>query len=846
VSGGGEGAELFPIAADPESYVQTAAAEDALEALCREVRGGRAPAALVGVAGVGKTLILRVLERRLGASFRVVYLHFAALPVDELCNWILGLLGESAGREPERDLLAAGLRLERAGSPLVVILDDAGSMAVTTARRLSALFVEAGGAIRLVLGLAEDARSDQVVCTFHPPASRVELRTLMSREETARYLRAQLVRSEAPQAIRACFDPTTIRHLHYGSGGVPRVLNGLASELVRGHLAISPRREAAARRQPLGFATDPFDVTSDPAAYVPRQATQELLESIETALRRGARAVAVTGPPGLGKTMLLRVLERRLRSGFQAVRVSYTALPPDELCRWILALLGDPAPENGAAGLLELAGRLERVRTALVLLLDDASAIPITTARRLAELAGEARGAMRVVLFAIEDARTPRILDALGSGAVRLRLTEPMSEEETARYIRARLDHASAPKALAQRFDAATVARLYRESGGIPREIHKLAAQLYREGDSPLVTRPPPPELARAPARSEPHEPPTPPAPSDSGAPKREATPAREPPSGRRVAFGLLVLAILLAAIPLLRAGFPWWETERGAEPVVEPPAGAPPPEAPAPPPPAESVEPIAVDVDATPWASVEVDGEYLGVTPLAGVLLPPGPHVFRARMPNGEIREHRVEVRATMRQVLFYAEPAAEKVEPEPRMAPVPAPPPRVPEALPEMEPRTRAAPAPRTPVPEDLPKVTVEPPRAPREKTPEIRVAPKPVTSPRKPEPAPSAAVPGPVASRRAVEPAPPARVPEPVAASRKPEPVPQAVAPEPVSVSINATPWAVIEIDGKEIGETPMSGILLAPGDHRFRARMPDGTVMERTIRIAPDNRHIAFAR
>jgi hypothetical protein len=24
------------------------------------------------------------------------------------------------------------------------------------------------------------------------------------------------------------------------------------------------------------------------------------------------------------------------------------------------------------------------------------------------------------------------------------------------------------------------------------------------------------------------------------------------------------------------------------------------------------------------------------------------------------------------------------------------------------------------------------------------------------------------------------------------------------------------------------------------------MPDGTVMERTIRIAPDNRHIAFAR
>jgi hypothetical protein len=101
------------------------------------------------------------------------------------------------------------------------------------------------------------------------------------------------------------------------------------------------------------------------------------------------------------------------------------------------------------------------------------------------------------------------------------------------------------------------------------------------------------------------------------GAPKREDTPARELPSGRRVAFGLLFLAVLLAAIPLLRAGFPWSEAERGAEPVVEPSAATPPPKAPAPPPPGKSVERIAVDIDATPWASVEVDGEYLGVTPL-------------------------------------------------------------------------------------------------------------------------------------------------------------------------------------------------------------------------------------
>ena len=81
--------------------------------------------------------------------------------------------------------------------------------------------------------------------------------------------------------------------------------------------------------------------------------------------------------------------------------------------------------------------------------------------------------------------------------------------------------------------------------------------------------------------------------------------------------------------------------------------------------------------------------------------------------------------------------------------------------------------------------------------------------------------------------------------MASAREPEPAPPPPAPEPISVSINATPWATIEIDGEEIGVTPMAGVLLAPGDHEFRVRMPDGTVLEEIVRIAPDNRHIAFA-
>jgi len=693
-----EGIESFPITADPQNYVRTEATEEALEALQRRVREGRAPVALVGPPGVGKTLLLRVLDGRLGASFRVVYVPFGALPPDELCTWILAQLGESAGRDPKRDLVAASLRLEGAGSALVVILDDAGSMPAETARWLSALVARAERAIRLVVALAESSVSDQVLSSFQPAPSRVQLRALASADETARYLRAHLVHSNAPREVRARFDPASVLYLHRGSGGVPRVLSGLAGELARGTLSVLPLDEAGARDEPLGFDPDPFGVTSDPAAYVPRPATEELLESVEGALREGMHAIGISGPPGLGKTMLLRVLERRLRGVFQAIRVPYTALFPDEFCRWVLVLLGEAIAEDPGSALGNLARRLERSQTPLVLLLDDAGSIPIPTVRYLVELAAETNGAMRLVLAALEDVRTPSILGCLGRDAVTIRFTSRMSEDETAEYIYARLAHARAPTALVEPFDPETVNRLYVESEGIPRELHKLASEIFREGDGAVAARVAAPRVSEARMAPEPEAPPAPLVPSgvEAEEPKREPVASRIPIGGWLAVFALLAVAILLAAIPLLRGGFPWLTATPVADSVVEPPVPVPPPETSVPPALDESVEPIAV--------------------------------------------------------------------EPTP----------------PSME----------------------EPP--------EIAVVP---------------------------EPAPP--VPE-------PEPVALLPAVEPISVSINATPWATIEIDGDEVGVTPMAGVLLAPGEHQFRVRMPDGTVLEEIIRIAPDHRHIAFSQ
>jgi len=58
------------------------------------------------------------------------------------------------------------------------------------------------------------------------------------------------------------------------------------------------------------------------------------------------------------------------------------------------------------------------------------------------------------------------------------------------------------------------------------------------------------------------------------------------------------------------------------------------------------------------------------------------------------------------------------------------------------------------------------------------------------------------------------------------------------------VNATPWAWVTVDGIDLGETPLSGVLLRAGDHEFTARMPDGRVVKRTVRVDADNRFVGF--
>jgi len=225
---------------------------------------------------------------------------------------------------------------------------------------------------------------------------------------------------------------------------------------------------------------DPFAITCDPAGYLPREATESALQRLEHGFRHGRRVQVLSGPAGGGKTLLLHVLAARLDRDFRCLYLPYASLGWQDLCAWILGLLGEPPGAFPERELLASARRFALHGRPLLLMIDEASGIPPESAEGLAELVGEADGALRLLLVPVDDVRAGRVLATLARDVEELRLSAPLTLEETERYVRTRLVRSQVDFDLQRRFDADTVAYLHRVSGGNPRRLHHLAAEVLR------------------------------------------------------------------------------------------------------------------------------------------------------------------------------------------------------------------------------------------------------------------------------------------------------------------------------------------------------------------------------
>jgi type II secretory pathway predicted ATPase ExeA len=224
-------------------------------------------------------------------------------------------------------------------------------------------------------------------------------------------------------------------------------------------------------------AMDPFGATCDPRLYVPRLDSEAALTSLHEGLVAGRRVLALSGPPGLGKTMVLRMLAAQLR-GARCVYVPYAALAIEELAQVVLDAVGESAPHAEAVSTLAAYAK-QTLGEPLVLLLDDASALPGATARALRQQADALDGALRLVAAAVDDARAAAAIAALGDDILHVRLRHPMTPPEVGAYVRGRIDRAGIDAAEHALHDE-QIERLAAESAGVPRDVNTLATLMLR------------------------------------------------------------------------------------------------------------------------------------------------------------------------------------------------------------------------------------------------------------------------------------------------------------------------------------------------------------------------------
>ena len=480
----------------------------------------------------------------------------------------------------------------------------------------------------------------------------------------------------------------------------------------------------------------PFDLTANLYAYVPREAMESCLRFTVRALRRGESRIVVTGPAGIGKTLLLHMIGDRIGHELGFVYLPYAALPPEDLCTWALGRMKLPSGNDPIEALTQHARELGTNNKALLLLLDDASTMSLSTARWLSDLVTELEGALRLVVAVTDGPQVEPLLEALGPEIEPCRLDQPLSLKETRAYVTSRLELAMAPESTHSRFDDATIDAIHRASEGNPRQLHQVASAVLRgvvpesvefesivferERELPAPSaeaverqtapaqkkKPKPRRQRKGAARKErgeaevtasaavpraiepsvavlyeaepsdlasssaadvlPQAPPPKLQETNPQPPRRAPlTPLAPMRVFRSVGIIAAALVAMVLARPVVHLNPPVVKVVTAPQAITAIPTALPqlppgiitPQPAAKPAPPAASgihVGPLSVQVNATPWARIEVDGVNLGATPVANIPLLPGEHTFRARMSDGRTLEKVVDIDESRRFVSF------------------------------------------------------------------------------------------------------------------------------------------------------------------------------------------------
>lgn len=222
-----------------------------------------------------------------------------------------------------------------------------------------------------------------------------------------------------------------------------------------------------------GFSEAAFAVEPDLRFLYHRVEHDRVMQQIVEAIARRDGLIVVTGPPGIGKTILCRAIGDQLDRRTLTSLVSAPPVSVDALVQKLLVDFG-VLPREEVAHAVDPRERLRTLRSFLaslvsaqahaVVILDDAQSVSAEVVAVLDELATETARALQIVLVGLPNL-------TLGRVALRLRLG-PLAADEVTGYVMHRVHIAATSPRI--EFDDAALARLFDLSGGIPRLINQL------------------------------------------------------------------------------------------------------------------------------------------------------------------------------------------------------------------------------------------------------------------------------------------------------------------------------------------------------------------------------------
>lgn len=231
------------------------------------------------------------------------------------------------------------------------------------------------------------------------------------------------------------------------------------------------------------FQSRPFTATPNTECFFPSASTQQSLDSVLSAIERASGAALIVGGSGLGKSLFLQVIRKRLRHDYSvAILESASITSRRELLQSILFELGLPyrGMEEGELRLtlLDYLKATDRCPNGLLLCVDEAHLLPtnlLEEMRMITNLVRDGQPRARLVLagnLKIEERMTDPQLESLNQRIAVRAYLQPMNQAETRHFVDANLNFAGS--SAMQVFDDEALDAVYVATNGIPRLINQV------------------------------------------------------------------------------------------------------------------------------------------------------------------------------------------------------------------------------------------------------------------------------------------------------------------------------------------------------------------------------------